>query len=71
MGYVLFVYSWLAWAAIAAVPFLGLSVALAATAGTVLLVSGEIAFVASLALLGPEFWQGTKSFFSRSKDKSN
>lgn len=71
IGYVLFVYSWIAWAAIAALPFLGLSLATAAAAGTALLVSGEVAFVASLALLGPEFWNKIKMTFSKSKNKSH
>ena len=67
IGYTLFIYSWIAWAAIASLPFLGISLGLAAAITTGLLISGETAFVVSLALLGSEFWNKIKSFFSRSK----
>ena len=70
VGYVLFVYSWIAWAAIAAVPFLGLSLGMAAAFVTFLLVSGEIAFYLSLVILGKEFWSKIKSYFAKALNRN-
>lgn len=70
LGYILFGYSWIGWLAIATLPFLGLPISLVASIGAVLLISSEIAFVASLALLGPEFWNKIKAFFSKSKRRN-
>jgi len=65
IGYTLFVFSWVAWAVIASLPFLGISLGLAAAITTGLLVVGETAFGVSLVLLGPDFWNKIKSLFSR------
>ena len=63
IGYFLFVLSFMAWAAIAILPFLNLSIEMAAAITTALIVGGEIAFVLSIALLGKEFSGKIKSFF--------
>lgn len=54
----------MAWAAIAILPFLNLSIEMAAAITTALIVGGEIAFVLSIALLGKEFLGKIKSFFN-------
>ena len=64
IGYFLFVLSFMAWAAIAILPFLNLSLEMSAATTTALIVGGEIAFVLSIALLGKEFLGKIKSFFN-------
>jgi hypothetical protein len=65
IGYFLFVLSFIAWAAIASLPFLNLSIEKSAAITTALIVGGEIAFVISIALLGKEFLGKIKTFFNR------
>ena len=65
IGYFLFVLSFMAWAAIAILPFLNLSIEMGAAITTALIVGGEIAFVLSIALLGKEFLGKIKSFFKK------
>lgn len=65
IGYFLFVVSFMAWAAIASLPFLGLSIEKSAAITTALIVGGEIAFVLSIALLGKEFLGKIKTFLNR------
>ncbi len=65
IGYFLFVLSFMAWAAIASLPFLNLSIEKSATITTALIVGGEIAFLTSIALLGKEFLGKIKTFFNR------
>jgi hypothetical protein len=65
IGYFLFVLSFMAWAAIASLPFLNLSIEKSAAITTALIVGGEIAFVISIALLGKEFLGKIKSFFNK------
>ena len=65
IGYFLFVLSFMAWAAIAILPFLNLSIEMGAAIATALIVGGEIAFVLSIALLGKEFLGKIKSFFHK------
>jgi hypothetical protein len=65
IGYFLFVLSFMAWAAIAILPFLNLSIEMGAAITTALIVGGEIAFVLSIALLGKEFLGKIKSFFHK------
>ena len=65
IGYFLFVISFVAWAAIAILPFLNLSLEMSAATTTALIVGGEIAFVLSIALLGKEFSGKIKSFFKK------
>ena len=64
IGYFLFVISFVAWAAIAVLPFLNLSIEMGAAITTVLIV-GEIAFFLSIVLLGKEFLAKIKNFFSK------
>ena len=65
IGYFLFVLSFMAWAAIAILPFLNLSIEMTAAITTALIVGGEIAFVLSIALLGKEFLGKIKSIFNK------
>ena len=65
IGYFLFVISFIAWAAIAALPFLNLSIEMVAAVTTILIVGGEVAFVLSIALLGKEFLEKLKIFFRK------
>jgi hypothetical protein len=65
IGYYLFVLSFMAWAVIAILPFLNLSIEMSAAITTALIVGGEIAFVLSIALLGKEFLGKIKSFFDK------
>ncbi len=63
IGYILFVISFLAWAAIAILPFFDLSIAMASAITTALIISGEIAFYVSIILLGKEFFIKIKNYF--------
>ncbi len=63
IGYFLFVLSFMAWAAIAILPFLNLSIEISAAITTALIVGGEIAFFLSIALLGKEFFGKVKKIF--------
>lgn len=65
IGYFLFVISFLAWAAIAVLPFLNLSIEVGAAITTGLIVGGEIAFFLSIALLGKEFLEKFKNLFGK------
>jgi len=65
IGYFLFVISFLAWAAIAVLPFLNLSIEMGAAITTGLIVGGEIAFVLSIVLLGKEFLEKFKNLFRK------
>ena len=65
IGYFLFVISFIAWAAIAALPFLNLSIEMAAAITTGLIIGGEIAFFLSIALLGKEFLEKFKNLFGK------
>ena len=63
IGYILFVASFIAWAAIAILPLLNLSVEMVAAVTTILIVGAEVAFILSIALLGKEFLEKLKIFF--------
>jgi hypothetical protein len=65
IGYFLFVLSFMAWAAIASLTFLNLSIEKSAAITTAMIVGGEIAFVLSIALLGKEFLGKIKTFLNR------
>ena len=69
LGCALFTLSFVAWAVIATLPFLDISVGLAAVITTGLVICGEVAFVASLALLGKDFWRKLYSYFLASKNR--
>ncbi len=66
-GYILLVLSFVFWAVIAGLPFLDLSKGQIAGATTLLIILGEVAFFASIALLGKEAWQHIKAIFKRKK----
>lgn len=63
IGYIFFVASFVAWAAIAILPFLNLSIEMVAAVTTMLIVGGEVAFILSIALLGKEFSEKLKILF--------
>ena len=67
IGYLLFAISFMAWAAIAILPFLNLTIEMAAAITTGLVVGGEVAFLLSIALLGKEFLAKIKDFFTKAK----
>ncbi len=64
-GYVLIVLSFVAWAAIAALPFMDVSIGSAAAITTALVIGGEVSFFAGVALLGKEAWNKVKSVFKK------
>jgi hypothetical protein len=63
VGYFLFVLSFVAWAAIALLPFFELSIAMASAITTALIIAGEVAFYVSIVLLGKEFLIKIKNYF--------
>ena len=62
-GYFLFVLSFVAWAAIALLPFFDLSIAIASAITTGLIIAGEVAFYVSIVMLGKEFLIKIKNYF--------
>jgi len=66
-GYCLFVLSFVAWIAIAVLPFFDLPLSAVAAISTGLIIGGEVLFFLSIVLLGPEFLAKTKQFFSKFK----
>ena len=64
-AYALLALSVLAWVAIAALPFLDVSIGKAAAITTALLIAGEVSFFVGVALLGKEAWEKVKSVFRR------
>ena len=67
IGYVLLVVSFVFWAVIALLPFLELSLGQIAGATTFLIIVAEVAFFASIALLGKEAWGRIKAIFKPRK----
>jgi hypothetical protein len=67
VGYVFLILSFAVWGIIAALPFIDISKGEIAAATTVLIISGEVLFVASIALLGKEVWGHIKAIFTRKK----
>jgi hypothetical protein len=65
IGYFLFVISFIAWAAIAVLPFLNLSIEMGVAIMTGLMVGAEIAFFLSIVLLGKEFLEIFKNLFRK------
>jgi len=63
VGYFLFVLSFVAWAAIALLPFFELSITMASAITTALIIAGEVAFYVSIVLLGKEFLIKIKNYF--------
>jgi hypothetical protein len=66
-GYLLFILSFVVWGLVALLPILELSKGEIATATTLLIISGEVSFLAAIALLGKEFWSKIKSIFIANK----
>jgi hypothetical protein len=65
IGYILFASSFMAWAAIAVLPFLNLSIEMGAAITAGLIVGAEIAFFLSIALVGKEFLEKFKNLFKK------
>jgi hypothetical protein len=63
LGYVLLIWSFVAWGATFAVPFIGLQTADAVAVVTGLIISAEVAFILSIMLLGKAVWKSVKAFF--------
>ena len=66
-GYLLFILSFCVWGLVALLPFLELSKGEIATATTLLIIGGEVAFLIAIALLGKDFWSKIKSLFTTNK----
>lgn len=66
-GYALFVFSFLAWAAIFATPLLELSLRQAAVLTSGLLIAAEVSFFLSIVLLGKPALDKFKAIFRRKK----
>jgi hypothetical protein len=62
-GYLFLVLSFVAWGIIAALPFMDISNGEMATISTGLIISGELLFIAAIALLGKEAWLKIKAIF--------
>ncbi len=69
-GYCLFVLSFVAWIAIAALPFFDLSLSAVAAISTGLIIAGEVLFFLSVLMLGREFVVKIKQAFSKFKSFS-
>ncbi len=67
IGYCLFILSFVAWGIIAVLPFLELSKGQIASFTTILVILGEVFFWTSTLLLGKEFINTIKGFFTRKK----
>ncbi len=67
IGYVLLFLSWVPWAIIALLPFSDLSKGQIAGATTILLIAGEVLFLAAIALLGKAAWGHIKAIFKPRK----
>ena len=67
IGYLCLVVSFAVWGVIAWLPFLDISKGDMAIATTILIISGEVLFIASIALLGKEVWGKIKGLFKRGK----
>lgn len=63
IGYIFLVLSFVAWGIITVLPFLDISNGEIAATTTALIISGELLFLASIALLGKEVWQKIKAIF--------
>lgn len=63
LGWGMIVVSCLSWGATLILPFLGISLATAATFTTGLIITGELTFFLGIALLGKEAWKKIKTAF--------
>lgn len=67
LGYLFILLSLSMWGLVALLPFLELSRGEVATATTLLIIGGEVAFFIAIALLGKDFWLKIKSLFTTNK----
>ncbi|MCB1586537.1 MAG: transporter suffix domain-containing protein [Xanthomonadales bacterium] len=66
-GYICLVLSFAVWGVIALLPFIDISKGEVAAATTFLIISGEVLFLVSIALLGKDAWEHIKAMFKRNK----
>ncbi|WP_157829061.1 transporter suffix domain-containing protein [Colwellia sp. 75C3] len=66
-GYICLVLSFVAWSVIIALPFMDISNSEMVTTSTGLIISGEVLFIAAIALLGKEAWLKIKAIFKSKK----
>ena len=66
-GYICLVLSFAVWGVIALLPFIDISKSAVTTTTIFLIISGEVMFLISIALLGKEAWEHIKTIFKRSK----
>ena len=66
-GYICLVLSFAVWGVIALLPFIDISKGEVAAATTFLIISGEVLFLFSIALLGKDAWEHIKAMFKRNK----
>lgn len=71
LGYILFILSFVVWGVIALLPFLDITKAEVASFTTILIIAGEVFFWLSLLLLGKDFVNKIKSFFTCKKTSLN
>ena len=64
-GYICLVLSFAVWGVIALLPFIDISKGEVAAATTFLIISGEVLFLVSIALLGKDAWEHIKAIFKR------
>jgi hypothetical protein len=67
VGYLFLVLSFVVWGVIAALPFMDITSGQMAATTTALIISGEVLFLVSIALLGKEAWLKIKSIFKSKK----
>lgn len=67
LGYICLGFSFVVWGVIAALPFMNISKGEVAAATTFLIISGEVLFLISIALLGKEVWGKIKGIFKGKK----
>jgi len=66
-GYLFLVLSFVVWGIIAALPFMDINGGEMAATTTTLIISGEVLFLVSIALLGKEAWLKIKAIFKSKK----
>ena len=66
-GYLFLVLSFVVWGVIAALPFMDINCGEMAATTTTLIISGEVLFLVSIALLGKEAWLKIKAIFKSKK----
>ncbi|NQZ53303.1 MAG: transporter suffix domain-containing protein [Piscirickettsiaceae bacterium] len=66
-GYLFLILSFVTWGVVVLLPFIDISKGQVAGITTALIVTGEVLFLVSIALLGKEAWEHIKAIFKRKK----